>query len=316
MNELLTIEKLDVEYGDARILRAVSLSVGEGEIVGVVGESGSGKSTTIYATLGILGKNGRVAGGDIRYAGQSLSDMTSEQLRRLRGSEIALIAQNPLDSFHPIRRIRSQVHDLARCHDGVSTKEAEDRMLEIMEKIRLPDGERILNSYAFEMSGGQCQRASIALAMVMRPRLLLADEPTSALDVTVQKQVAEELMQLRKEYGTAILIVSHNMGVISYMADRVVVMYAGMVLEYGDKTAVIQRAAHPYTQNLIRAIPGMDKPAPRGVKAIEVDRKTPGCPYAGACHKRTELCRKQLPDFTLTEKEHYVRCWHMEEIHA
>ena len=316
MNELLWIKDLDVAYGDEPILRGVSLTVGKSEIVGVVGESGSGKSTVLYAALGILGKNGRVTGGELRYDGKDLLAMNREELRRLRGSEISLIAQNPMDSFHPIRKVRSQLRELAACHEGISPQEAEERILETMAKINLPDGKRILNSYAFEMSGGMCQRASIALSMVMRPKLLLADEPTSALDVTVQKQVVEELMKVRDSYGTAILIVSHNMGVISYMADSVVVMYAGMVLEYGDKAAVIRHALHPYTQNLIRAIPSMDKPAPRGVKAIEVDRRTPGCPYAAACSDCTEQCRKALPPFTQAETGHFVRCWQVKEAKA
>lgn len=314
MKELLVIDKIHVAYGDAPILRDVSLTVGSGEIVGIVGESGSGKSTTIYSTLGILGKNGAVTSGSIRFDGKDLLAMSREELRSLRGSEISLIAQNPLDSFHPIRKVRSQVRELAKCHDGVSAEEAEERMLETMAKINLPDGKRILNSYAFEMSGGQCQRASIALGMIMRPKLLLADEPTSALDVTVQKQVVEELINVRDTYGTAILIVSHNMGVISHMADRVVVMYAGMIMEYGAKKAVIQEAMHPYTKNLIRAIPRMDAPAPRGVKAIKVDRRTVGCPYAKACPGYTDQCLAEMPDFVPVGEDHFVRCWHAGEV--
>lgn len=175
MNELLKIDHLNVAYGDSPILRGVSMSVNPGEILGVVGESGSGKSTTVYATLGILGKGGHVTEGSVRYGEKELLELSREEMRRLRGSDISLIAQNPVESFHPIRKIGSQLRELVKCHGDISYKEAEEQMLEIMSKINLKDGKRLLNSYAFELSGGMCQRVSIAMSMVLKPKLLLAD---------------------------------------------------------------------------------------------------------------------------------------------
>ncbi|MDI9241647.1 ABC transporter ATP-binding protein [Fusibacillus kribbianus] len=309
MKKLFSIENMDVCYGDSPVLRGVSMSVDKGEILGIVGESGSGKSTTIYASLGILGKGGRVTGGSIRYEDRELLKLSEEEMRRLRGKEISLIAQNPVESFHPIRKIRSQLKELIKCHGGLSFQEAEEQMLAIMEKINLKDGKRILNSYAFEMSGGMCQRVSIAMAMVLSPMLLFADEPTSALDVTVQKQVVGELLKLREDFGTAVFLVSHNMGVISHMADTVAVMYGGMVLEYGKKDLVIRNALHPYTKNLIQAVPSMDKPAPKGVLSAACDRSAPGCPYRNGCSCKKEQCEELMPGLQEAEPGHFVRCF-------
>ncbi len=259
MSELLSIDNLYVNYGDSPILRGVSIKANSGEIIGIVGESGSGKSTSIYSTLGILSKEGKITSGDIFYNGNSLLNLSKERLRSLRGSEISLIAQNPIQSFHPVKKIRSQLFELAKSHGIRDTQALEDQMIKIMEKINLKDGKRILGSYAFELSGGMCQRVSIAMAMVMNPKLLFGDEPTSALDVTVQKSVVDELLRLRDEYGTTMVIVSHNMGVISYMADRIYVMYAGVIVESGSNDQVMCRPVHPYTKRLIQAVPSMKK---------------------------------------------------------
>ena len=231
---LLRISNLNTMYGNSLILKGISMSVGHGEIVGVVGESGSGKSTVIYSAMGLLGKGGRVASGEIRYKTQDLLKISAEELRRLRGEKMTLIAQNPMDSFHPIRKIGKELRLFVKAHQTVSYPKAENEMLRLMEKFGLRDGREILGKYAFELSGGMCQRTAAALAMVRKPEVLFADEPTSALDVTVQKQVVEEMLRVREEAGTSILIVSHNIGVISYMADKIYVMYAGSVVEYGS----------------------------------------------------------------------------------
>ena len=227
---LLRISNLNTMYGNSLILKGISMSVGHGEIVGVVGESGSGKSTVIYSAMGLLGKGGRVASGEIRYKTQDLLKISAEELRRLRGEKMTLIAQNPMDSFHPIRKIGKELRLFVKAHQTVSYPKAENEMLRLMEKFGLRDGREILGKYAFELSGGMCQRTAAALAMVRKPEVLFADEPTSALDVTVQKQVVEEMLRVREEAGTSILIVSHNIGVISYMADKIYVMYAGSVV--------------------------------------------------------------------------------------
>lgn len=308
MSRLLDINGIDVSYGNAPILRGVSMHVKDGEIVGVVGESGSGKSTTIYATLGILGNGGKVTAGSIHYDGRDLLALSQEDLRKMRGEEMSLVAQNPMTSFHPIRKINKQLKELVACHSGMTYAEAEEHMCEIMAKMNLKDGKRLLNSYAFELSGGMCQRVSIAMALVLSPKLLLADEPTSALDVTVQKQVVEEMRKLRDEYGNSTLIVSHNMGVISYISDRVYVMFAGRVMEYGEKGAVIKRPMHPYTKNLIAAVPTMNAPMPTGVRPTGFDRTVPGCVFYQSCPCRQQVCALSDPEPVETESGHFVKC--------
>ena len=310
MSRILTIENLHVSYGNTPVLRGVSLSADSGEILGIVGESGSGKSTMIYGALGILGTGGRVTGGTVRYKQTELLKMKKEELRKLRGKEIALIAQNPHDSFYPVKKIRSQIKDLVRSHKDLTYSEAEERMLRAVETMSLKDGKKILDHYAFELSGGMAQRMSIAMAMVFHPQLLFADEPTSALDVAVQKQVADELLRIREESGMSLLLVSHNMGVISYMSDRIAVMYHGSVMEYGPREAVINRPMHPYTRNLIRAVPSMKRPAPKGIRVSEKEeQERPGCPYQASCPQAGTSCRGKMPGFIETEPGHLVRCW-------
>ena len=305
---ILTIRGVDVDYGKTPILRDISMDVKPGEIIGVVGESGSGKSTTIYATLGILGKGGSVTAGEITYDGRDLLRMSRDEKRALRGSELSLIAQDPVSSFHPIRKIKSELYELVKAHGKTSTQEAEKEMLRAMEAISLRDGDRILNHYAFELSGGMCQRTSIAMAMVLKPKILFADEPTSALDVTVQKQVCGEMMKIRDDSGTSIFMVSHNMGVISYMSDKIYVMLSGRVMESGTRDDIIARTVHPYTKKLISVIPRMNKPVPRGISVREPDRSAKGCPYKKACEICCAACEEEVPPMREIEPGHFVRC--------
>lgn len=306
---LLILENVNVDYGNAPILRDITMVVKPGEIVGVVGESGSGKSTAIYATLGILGKGGKVVNGTITYDGRDLKNMAPEAKRALRGSELSLIAQDPVTSFHPIRKIRSELYELVSAHGGMTRQQAEEEMLRAMEKISLRDGQRILSHYAFELSGGMCQRTSIAMAMVLKPRILFADEPTSALDVTVQKQVVEEMMKIRDDSGTAIFMVSHNMGVVAHMSDYIYVMLSGRIMECGSKDDIIHRTAHPYTKNLISVIPRMNAPAPRGVSLREPDRNVAGyCPFRQNCDCKSHDCGDKVPPIREISPGHYVRC--------
>lgn len=309
MSKLFEIKNLYVNYAAVPILRDVSVNVNEGEIIGVVGESGCGKSTMIYASMGILGKRGYVERGEILYEDENLLEYNKEQMRRVRGEKISLIAQNPIDSLHPTRRIKDQLSELAKMH-GMEPGQAIEDMMRTMEIFRLADPKRVLNSYAFELSGGMCQRVSIAMAMVLKPKLLMADEPTSALDVITQKEVINELMNVRDRSGTAVVIVSHNMGVISHMADKMLVMYAGMVFEYGDKEKVINSSVHPYTKNLINAVPRIGAPLPKNISAIRVDRTLPGCPYCKSCKECGcgGACETQVPELYEVEEGYYIRC--------
>jgi ABC-type dipeptide/oligopeptide/nickel transport system ATPase component len=260
MSELLSIQQLNIAYNDTPTVKEVSLAVGENQIIGIVGESGSGKSTLIRAIIGLLGREGRVTSGSIVFQGRHLETMTPRQLRDVRGGEIAMIFQQPESSFDPIRTIGDQFCETMKLHERATRAEALSRADAILRGLGFDDPARVLRSYPFELSGGMCQRAAIAVGMACRPRLLLADEPTSALDVTVQAETVRTLMKLREDSSTSILLVTHNMGVIAYMADLVGVMYKGRIVEWGTRRDILLNAAHDYTRALISAIPKLGEP--------------------------------------------------------
>ena len=258
MSNILEYRNVDIHYGKKQVIENVSLSMKPGEILGIVGESGSGKSTLIRAAMGLLGEGGTVTQGQILDQGTNTTiDMTQihgEEMRRLRGAEIAMIFQNAGASLCPIRTIEEQLYEAVLEHESISKGEIRDRALELFEQLRFTNGEQILKSYPFEFSGGMNQRVGIVLAMVLRPRLLLADEPTSALDVTVQLQVLREMKKLRDMYGTSIVLVTHNIGVVNYLTDHVAVMHQGKLVEYGTKEDVLNHPQDAYTKKLIGSV--------------------------------------------------------------
>lgn len=251
---LLDIRHVEISYNGRPVVHDVSFQVKPGEILGIVGESGSGKSTVLKAAMGLLGKSGAVTKGSIFYKGQNVLEAGAEELRRMRGPAMGMIFQNTGASLCPVRSIGDQLYESVNQHEKASQKEVRQRALELFEKMHLPNGDRILNSYPFELSGGMNQRVGILMAMILRPALLLADEPTSALDVTVQAQVVREMMQMRDLYGTGIIIVTHNIGVVEHMADNVAVMHRGKLVEYGTKEDVIGHPREEYTKKLIGAV--------------------------------------------------------------
>lgn len=259
MAEILRYEHVDISYNGTKAVEDVSFSLREGEILGIVGESGSGKSTLIKAAMGLLGPGGMVTRGDIWYEGKDLPDLTEEQQRVINGPEIGMIFQNAGASFCPIRTVGKQLYESVREHRRFTDDEFLTQAREIMGKIGFSDPDRILKSYPFELSGGMQQRVGIASAMLLNPRILMADEPTSALDVAVQKQVVEEMMLVRREFGTSIIIVTHNIGVIGAMADRVLVMKDGKAVEYGNKDQVLIDPKEEYTKKLLAAVPRLRK---------------------------------------------------------
>lgn len=251
---ILTVNHLQVCYTDKPVLDDVNLELEPGQILGIVGESGSGKSTLIKAAMGLLGSNGTVTRGDIFYKGKNVTNLKGEELRKMRGSQMGMIFQNTGASLCPIRTIEDQLYESVRQHEELSRQEIKQRALDLFEKMRLSDGERILKSYPFELSGGMNQRVGIMMAMVLRPALLFADEPTSALDVTVQAQVVREMMKMRELFGTTIVIVTHNIGVVGYMADKMAVMHQGKLVEYGNTKDIIHHPQEAYTAKLISAV--------------------------------------------------------------
>ena len=255
MAEILCYEHVDITYNGYKAIKDVNFTVDEGEILGIVGESGSGKSTLIKAAMGLLGPAGLVTRGDIWYKGKNLPDLSESEIRRLNGPELGMIFQSAGSSFCPIRTVGSQLYESMTEHEPVSREEFQSRAVELLQKIGFENGRRILDSYPFELSGGMQQRVGIAAAMLLNPSVLLADEPTSALDVSVQKQVVEEMLLVRKTFGTSIVLVTHNIGVIGAMADRVLVMKNGKTVEYGDTQQVLENPREEYTRTLMSAVP-------------------------------------------------------------
>ncbi|MBR1560449.1 MAG: ABC transporter ATP-binding protein [Clostridia bacterium] len=255
MAEVLRYDHVYISYNARRVVEDVSFTLGQGEILGIVGESGSGKSTVIKAAMGLLGPTGQVTRGDIWYGDRDIPDLTPAQARKLNGPEISMIFQSAGASFCPIRTVGAQLYEAMREHGPITRWAFEQRALGLLQKIGFEDGRRILDSYPFELSGGMQQRVGIAAAMLMTPRVLLADEPTSALDVSVQKQVVEEMLKVREVFGTAIVIVTHNIGVVGAMADNVLVMKDGKTVEYGPAEMVLEHPREEYTRTLMAAVP-------------------------------------------------------------
>ena len=255
MEELLRYDHVDISYNGFLAVKDVSFTLEPGEILGIVGESGCGKSTLIKAAMGLLGSAGMVTRGDIWYKGKNLPDLPPKELRKLNGPELGMIFQSAGSSFCPIRTIEAQLYETMTEHEKTSKAEFLDRAMELLGKLGFEDGKRVLGSYPFELSGGMQQRVGIAAAMLLNPSVLLADEPTSALDVSVQKQVVEEMLLVRETFGTAILLVAHNIGVIGAMADKVLVMKNGEAVEYGDTRQVLGSPQAEYTRQLLSAVP-------------------------------------------------------------
>lgn len=257
--DLLNVKDITVTYGrnPRPTIEHFSLDMKEGEIVSVVGESGSGKTTVIRAILGLLPGGGKVDQGDILFQGQSLLNLKKEQWRELRGSQISMIFQDSGAMINPIRRIGDQFVEYIRTHQKMSRKEAWNKGVEMLEKMRLPSGDTIMRNYPFQLSGGMRQRVGIAMSMTFQPKLLLADEPTSALDVTTQAQIVRQFMELRESYGTAMIVVTHNIGVAAYMADKLIVMQYGKVVDAGTRDKVMNNPSSEYTKNLLAAVPEM-----------------------------------------------------------
>lgn len=307
---LLSVQNLHVGY-TCDIVRDVSFDLKAGEILAIVGESGSGKSTLLKSLIGRYPGAGVVSKGRILYRNKDIVKMNKKDLSKIRGVDISMIFQSPGSTLNPVRTIGSQFIETICFHTSLTFKEAYDQATGIMEKLSLRDPDRVMKGYAFQLSGGMKQRVSIAMALAMRPNILLADEPTSALDATVQKAVVKELMKLHDELGTAIVIVTHNITLSSYMADRIAVMYAGEMVEIGEKSLVINNPRHPYTQALINSIPdinGKKKLAGIEGKRVEWGTTFQGCSFANRCPKRSEECLKKRPELVNSCPEHCYAC--------
>ena len=307
---LLEIGSLSVSYGPGEVLRGISLSLSPGRILGLVGESGCGKTTLLKAVQGLLGPGGRISGGAVLFEGRDMASLSKEGLRSLRGARISSLSQNPAGSLNPTRTIGAQCLETIRAHRKSYGRRDLAEMGDLMEALGLQNPGRVLKSYPFELSGGMLQRAAMALAMVMRPSLLLADEPTSALDAIVQAQAVSELMRLRERYGTAIILVSHNIAVVAKMSDQAGVMYAGELVELGEAASVLSNPLHPYTRALIAASPRLDGSLP-----LETPGAPPppgsivsGCGFYVRCPDRAPKCLRWSVSLAAAGSNREVAC--------
>lgn len=255
METLLSFNSVDICFDDKLVVHDVSFFLQPGEILGIVGESGSGKSTIIKAAMGLLGSNGRVSRGEIFFKGENIIDLPESSMRQIRGAQLGMIFQDSVASLCPIRTVGSQIYECLTAHEKISRQEAKEKALDLFHKLGFKEGERVWSSYPFELSGGMNQRVGIVMAMLLNPSVLLADEPTSALDVFVQKQVVLEMLGLRDLFGTAIILVTHDLGVISAMADNILVLKNGNIMEYGRASDVLNSPKNDYTKMLLSAVP-------------------------------------------------------------
>ena len=298
-------------------VRDLSLSIAPGEVLGLVGESGSGKSITSLAIMRLLPAQARVSGeiffSENGSAARSLTTLDDESMRQLRGSRIAMIFQEPMTALNPVMRVGDQIAEAVLAHQAVSTKEAWQRAVDAMNDVAIPDGPRRARDYPHQLSGGMRQRIMIAMAIANRPQLLIADEPTTALDVTIQAQILELLADLRKKFGLAMLFISHDLAVVSEVADRVAVMYGGCLVELGTKRDIFQRAAHPYTRGLLRAVPDLKTDRNRPLETIDgtvpaLQNLPPGCAFEPRCEARVPECARSVPPLVEIASGHWARC--------
>lgn len=315
---LLEVDDLQTHfYSDQGVVKAVngvSFGVEKGETLGIVGESGSGKSVTSLSIMRLLfGTSGKVVGGNVKYDGIDLLDLPEKEMRKIRGNEMAMIFQEPMTSLNPVYKIGRQLTESIMLHLEYGKKAAEKHAAYMLDKVGIPRSKEILKDYPHQLSGGMRQRVMIAMAMACNPKLLIADEPTTALDVTIQAQILELMGNLKKEEETSILLITHDLGVVAEMCDRVIVMYAGKVVEQSDVETLFENPKHPYTQSLLSSIPRLGQKKER-LDSIPGNVPTPlnmpkGCKFAPRCHKVMDICHQKEPDLFDLGNGLKSKCW-------
>ncbi len=314
MTALLELEAVSVAIGRVTLIDGISLSVERGQILGLVGESGSGKSLTAMAAMGLLPLiGGRVTGGSVRFDGQDMGAMTDRQRRALRGRRIGFVTQNPMTALDPVQRIGEQVDVVSRLHLGLSKQAARARTLDLLTRLRIPEAAAVAEAWPHQLSGGMKQRIVIAMALAGEPDLIIADEPTTALDVTVQAQIIQILGGLVRDRGVALLLITHDMGVVAQICDRVAVLYAGHLAEEGAVAPIFAAPAHPYTRALIGCIPqdGMAKGSLSGIPGAVPSALAfpPGCRFHPRCPRASDICRATVPQ-PMPHGDGLVACHH------
>ncbi len=310
----------DTDEGTVRAVDGVTYDVKRGECVGIVGESGSGKSVSQISILGLIpDPPGRIVDGEILFDGQDLTALSQEKLRKIRGNRISMIWQDPMSSLNPFLRISKQLLEPLQLHTDLDDEEARERAIEMLEKVGIPGPAERIDQYPHQFSGGMRQRVMIAMALLCQPELLIADEPTTALDVTIQAQILELIRDLRRDFDTSVIVITHDLGVVAGMADRIIVMYAGKVVEQAAAVDLFRKPAHPYTVGLLKSVPrldraGSDKLIPIEGRPPDTSKNIKGCPFAPRCSFAQEKCRKEAPPLERLEGEREVACWRADEI--
>lgn len=317
--KLIEIKDLKVSFftpaGEVKAVDGISYELGYNEVMGVVGESGSGKSVEAYSIIGLLQNPGKVTGGSITFEGEDLLAYTPEQMRQFRGNKVSMIFQNPMTCLNPVYTIGNQLMEALTVHDDKITKEeARARAIEMLEKVGINNAEKRINQYPHEFSGGMRQRAMIAMALICRPKLLIADEPTTALDVTIQAQILELMKELQKKENTSIIFITHNLGVVAEICDKVSVMYAGRIVEQAGVEELFYNPQHPYTKGLLASQPRLDEEEPERLIPIEgtpIDLLNPptGCNFGPRCKDCMKICLTKKPPYADLGDGHISACW-------
>ena len=300
--------------GEVKAVNGVSFNLDHGKVLGIVGESGSGKSVTAYSILQILTHPGRIVGGSIRFNGQELVGLSDNEMRKIRGNKISIIFQDPMTSLNPVYTVGNQLMEAIRIHTGRNREQAKARAKEMLTLVGINEPEKRLKQYPYELSGGMRQRVMIAMALACEPDILIADEPTTALDVTIQAQILELMQDLQKKLGMAIIMITHDLGVIADMCEEVVVMYAGSICERGTADAIFYRPRHEYTKGLLRSIPNIDSDdkerlIPISGTPIDLLCMPSGCPFAPRCERAMKQCLTARAPEVFVGKDHISACW-------
>ncbi|MEF9955358.1 MAG: ABC transporter ATP-binding protein [Clostridium sp.] len=302
------------QAGEVKALNDVSIHLKDGEVLGIVGESGSGKSVTAYSLMGLTAYPGRLIGGTVEFNGHRIDEMSENQMRKIRGNEISIIFQDPMTSLNPVYTVGNQISEMVRLHTNKNRREANERAIELLNLVGINEPEKRLKQYPHELSGGMRQRVMIAIALACEPKLLIADEPTTALDVTIQAQILELMIELKEKLGMAIIMITHDLGVVANMCDHIAVMYAGKVVEYGTIDDIFYAPSHEYTKGLLRSIPKIHEKEHSKLVPIEgspVDMLNPpaGCPFAPRCNLCMKICLREMPPYIDLSEDHYSACW-------
>lgn len=316
---LLQVKNLAVSFstyrGKVKAVRNVSFSVDEGKTIGIVGESGCGKSVTAHAVMGLLPQeNSKIEQGEIIFNDKNIICLNERAMNQLRGNEIAMIFQDPMTSLNPVLNIGTQLEEVLFLHKKITKEQAQKRAVELLKLVGIPSAEQRIHDYPHQFSGGMRQRVMIAMALSCEPKLLIADEPTTALDVTVQAQILDLLKNLQIKTHTAIILISHDLGVIANLCDDVAVMYAGQIIEYGNIDDIFYNARHPYTKGLLKSLPRLTDKKGQPLSAIEgqppdLKQELNFCPFVMRCSKAMRICARKMPPVIQINNRHYVKCW-------